>query len=234
MNTRSQLLAAWCGPAFMAVLLIGFALVAGLFPPHSPAFGADQVAAWYRADPVRIRLGLLIFMWGTALYLPFAGTLTVRLRHIEGPFPVWTYVQLAASACNVLTLTFPMAFWAAAAFRPDRDPALIQLLDDLGWIPFVSMTSPFLLIPICIAIVGFGDKSEHPVFPRWACYYNLLADSLLMPGGLIIFFKTGPFAWNGLFGIWIPLTDWGIWFGITTYLLVKAIKREEQACLQAG
>jgi hypothetical protein len=167
LNAQSQIIAVWCGPAFMLVLMIGFAIVSGLFPPHSPSQSAAQVAAWYQTDPVKIRLGLLIFLWGTALYMPFAGVLTVQMRRIEGKFPVWTYVQLMASAGNVITLTFPMAFWATAAFRPDRDPALIQLLNDLGWIPFVGMTSPFLVIPICIAVIGFADKSEHPVFPRW-------------------------------------------------------------------
>jgi hypothetical protein len=225
-NKRSQLFGAWCGPGFMLALALGFVLVAGLFPPHSPSFSGAEVAEFYQANTLRIRLGLLLFLWATALYLPFAGVLTVQMARIEGRFPMWSCVQLAASAGNVITLTFPMAFWATAAFRPERAPELIQLLDDLAWIPFVSMTSPFLVIPICIAIVGFMDKDPQPLFPRWACYYNLFAVSLLLPGGLIIFFQSGPFAWNGLFGIWIPFIDWGIWFGVTSYLLIKGIQRQ--------
>jgi hypothetical protein len=54
----------------------------------------------------------------------------------------------------------------------------------------------------------------------------LLAVTLLLPGGLMIFFQSGPFAWNGLFGIWIPFIDWGIWFGVTSYLLIKSVKRQ--------
>lgn len=225
MNKKSLIIGAWCGPGFMLFMLIGFALVAHLFPPHSPSWSPEQVTSFYQDSTVQIRAGLLIFLWATALYVPFAGVLTIFLARIEGKFPLWSSVVLMASAGNVITLTFPMAFWATAVFRPDRSPELIQLLDDLGWIPFVGMTSPFLLIPIAIAIVGFSDKSENPIFPRWACYYNLLVDFLLLPGGLIIFFHNGPFAWNGLVGIWLPLIDWGIWFCVTTYLLLRGINR---------
>lgn len=226
MNVRSQLVAAWCGPAFAVLLGVGWVFVGGFLPPHSPGAGGEEIAAFYQSDPHRIRFGLLLFMWGSALYLPFAGVLTVQMRRVEGRFPVWTYTQLMASAGNVITLTFPTLFWATAAFRLDRHPDLIQLLNDLAWTPFVAMTSPFLLIPLCMAIIGFADKSDTPLFPRWACYLFLFIDFLLMPGGLIIFFKSGPFAWNGLFGIYIPLAAWGTWFFLTTYLLIKAIKRQ--------
>ena len=233
MNTKSQLFGAWCGPGFMISLGIGFILISHLFPPHPPTFTPAEVVAFYQTNTNQIRLGLLVFLWATAVYLPFAGVLTVQMARIEGKYPMWTAVQVMASAGNVITLTFPMAFWATAAFRPERTPELIQLLDDLGWVPFVGMTSPFLIIPICIAVVGFSDKSKNPIFPRWFCFYNLFADLLLLPGGLIIFFHSGPFAWNGLFGVWIPFIDWGIWFCITTWLLIKGIKRQAAAELVA-
>jgi hypothetical protein len=226
MNTNSQLAGAWCAPAFALVLFVGWCLIGGFMPPHLPSADGQQIVAFYTSDLVRIRLGLLLFMWGSALYLPFAAVLTVQMMRIEGRYPVWSFTQLAAGAGNVITLTFPTLFWATAAFRPDRSPELVQLINDLAWIPFVGMTSPFLMVPISIAIVGFMDKSENPVFPRWACYFNLVVEALLLPGGLIIFFQSGPFAWNGLFGIWIPLIAWGSWFFVTSYLLIKAIKRQ--------
>jgi len=231
MNTRNQLIGAWCGPAFMALMALGWVFVAGYFPPHSPTWNPSEVVAWYQANPIRIRLGLLLFLWASALYMPFTAVLSNQLKRIEGPNAIWAWVQLGSGIGNVVTVIFPMAFWATAAFRPDRAPELIQLLDDLAWIPWVCLTSPWLLTPISIAIVGLMDKSEHPTFPRWACYYQIWALLLIMPGGLIIFFQTGPFAWNGLFGIWIPFIDWGVWFCVTTYLLIKGIKRQAQEAL---
>jgi len=226
MNTKNQIIAAWCGPAFMALMSIGWVLIAGYFPPHSPTFTGSEVAAFYQPNILSIRFGLLLTLWGSVLFIPFSTVITIQLARIEGRFPVWSWSQLAAGAGTTLTLAFPIMFWATAAFRPDRSPELLQLLDDLGWIPFAGMTAPFMLQPLCIALVGLMDKSEHPIFPRWVCFFNLWADLLILPGGIIIFFHSGPFAWSGLFGIWIPFIAFGAWFGLMTYCLVKGIKRQ--------
>lgn len=229
MNAKSQIIAAWCGPAMMVLMGIGWVLLAGYFPPHSPTLSGADMAAFYQAHPVRIRFGLLITLWGTAFYVPFTAVLSLQMARIEGSVPVWSWTQLAAGAGATLTIAFPIMFWATAAFRPDRNPELLLLLDDLAWIPFAGMTIPILLMPILIAVVGFMDKSECPLFPRWACFLNLWVALLVFPGGLIIFFKTGPFAWNGLFGMWIPLIVFGIWTVVITNLLTKGIKRQAQA-----
>lgn len=226
MNTKSQIIAAWCGPAFMVLMSIGWVLIAGYFPPHPPTFSGTEVAAFYQPNLLGIRFGLLLTLWGTALFIPFSTVITLQLAHIEGRFPVWSWSQLAAAAGTTLTLAFPVMFWATAAFRPERSPELLLLLDDLAWVPFAGMTAPFMLQPLCIAIVGLMDKSEHPIFPRWFCFFNLWADLLILPGGLIIFFHSGPFAWNGLFGIWIPFIAFGIWFGLMAYHLIKGIRRQ--------
>lgn len=44
-----------------------------------------------------------------------------------------------------------------------------------------------------------------------------------LPGGLVTFFKSGPFAWNGILAFWLPLTVFGIWYGVMFMLLRKAI-----------
>jgi hypothetical protein len=54
---------------------------------------------------------------------------------------------------------------------------------------------------------------------------------LIIPDQLIFFFYTGPFAWNGIFGFWIPLTAFGGWFVLTFVLLRKAILRERGALI---
>ena len=47
-----------------------------------------------------------------------------------------------------------------------------------------------------------------------------------MGGGLAVFFKDGPFAWNGIIGFYVPLTVFAIWVLVTTFVLTKAIKRQ--------
>lgn len=47
MNIKNQTLAIWCGPTFMALMSIGWVLIAGFFPPHPATFTGIEVAAIY-------------------------------------------------------------------------------------------------------------------------------------------------------------------------------------------
>jgi hypothetical protein len=49
---------------------------------------------------------------------------------------------------------------------------------------------------------------------------------LLAPAGIVPLFKSGPFAWSGIFGFWVPLTVFCIWVSSITWLLVAAVNRD--------
>ena len=61
---------------------------------------------------------------------------------------------------------------------------------------------------IAIGIAAFKD-TEAKVFPRWLGYFNFWAALAFLPAALLYFFKTGPFAWDGVFVFWVPLTIFG-------------------------
>lgn len=226
MKYKSQMLACYSGFIFMIFWTIGWFLVGKFILPHDPAWSASQVASHYESYAVSIRFGLIISLWSAAFLMPFTALISAQMARIEGQFPVWSYTVLGIGAANVLTFTFPVMFWAVAAFRPERADELVMLINDLGWICFVGMTSPFLLLPVAIAIVGFMDESDEPVFPRWACFYNLGSALLLIPGGIITFFHEGHFAWNGVMGFWLPVVDFFTWFIVMFVLLRKALVRQ--------
>ena len=79
---------------------------------------------------------------------------------------------------------------------------------------------------IAIGAAIVGDKSANPIFPRWVGFFNFWVAILFIPGALIPFFKSGPFAWNGLFSFWIPATVFGVWFIVMLTMLLKAIDRQ--------
>jgi hypothetical protein len=83
-------------------------------------------------------------------------------------------------------------------------------------------------MPIAIAIAAFIDKSPDPVFPRWAGYFNLMVVMLILPDQLLFFFHSGPWSWNGLFGLWIPVTLFGGWFLVTFFLMRAAVLRAKR------
>ena len=70
--------------------------------------------------------------------------------------------------------------------------------------------------------------AAKPVFPRWFGYLNVWVGFLLVPANMIIFFKTGPFAWTGVIGFWLPAAVFGAWYLVVTYVLLKAIHQEEE------
>jgi hypothetical protein len=75
-------------------------------------------------------------------------------------------------------------------------------------------------------IAILSDKREDPFFPRWVGYFNIWMGILQAPGVMMAMFLTGPFAWNGLFTFWIPLTVFSFWIYVNTWAMLHATKRE--------
>ena len=226
MNTKAQLFCAWCGVGFLVLFSIGWWFIAGYIPPMSPAMSANEVAAFYQENTGLIRLGMVITMFSAALSAPWVAVIAVQIKRIEGEFPALTYALLVAGAVGVVVLVVPPMVWTTAAFRPERDPELIMLLNDFGWLFFVMTFSPFFIQNLVIGLAVFSDKADAPVFPRWVAYFNIWVAILLIPGGLITFFKTGPFAWDGILAFWLPLLVFFGWFLVMFPLLLKAIKQQ--------
>jgi hypothetical protein len=50
---------------------------------------------------------------------------------------------------------------------------------------------------------------------------------LVAPAGVIVFFKHGPFAWNGLISFFLPLGAFASWIAVMVRLLARAIEQED-------
>jgi hypothetical protein len=226
MNTRHQLLGAWSGIFFCAVFTLGFWFIAGFVPPPSPSASAAQIAELYQQNTWQIRLGALLMMACSAFIVPFAAAISVQMKRMEGSSPVLTYTQLASGSLGIVFFILPAMLWTIAAYRPSRDPQLILLLNDMGWLIFLMPFTSFIVQNISIGLAVLSDRSEHPVFPRWVGFFNFWVAVLFVPGGLITFFKTGPFAWDGLFAFWVPLIVFFIWYLVMFVLLRKGITQQ--------
>src|SRR5581483_5487397 len=188
-----------CGYAFAAIFLVGALGVAHWFPPLAPSDTAEATAAIYRTETLGIRTGLLIVFLGQILF-PFLGAaIAAQTREIPGAGRVLSYAQLAAVGSASMAMVGPLAVFFATAYRPERAPELTQALNDVGWIAFMVAFPPFVAWAVAVGAAILSDISSRPGYPRWSGYASILVGLGQMPAGLLIFFTTGPFAWNGLF-----------------------------------
>ena len=230
MNTRRmQLLCAWCGPVMLVLLGTGVVVLAGFMPAPSPTDSAQEIRSLYVDDLDRIRIGICLMMAGVALILPWGASIAAQTSRIKTGSPVLTFTQVGAVAVTTMIGVASAILWGTASFRPDDiSPETTRTLNDIGWIFFVFDWSPLFVWYMAVALAIFTDKSESPIFPRWAGYMSLWVATLSVPGGLMILFKTGPFAFNGVLAIWIPLGVFFVWIIAMTVLVIKAVNREAE------
>jgi hypothetical protein len=223
---RNQLWSTYCGFGAMFCLIVGWVLLAHFVPPPSPHWSALHIDHFFAQHRTGIRIGMIICFFGCALFLPWWATVAVQVKRIEGRFSPFAYVQIAGAACFVIEFLFPLTFWANAAFRNSTSPELVQKLNDLAWIPFLGLVSTAVVQTFAFSIAVLQDQREKPLFPRWFAYYSFWSALLYCPAGLIIVFKTGPFAWTGIISFWLVFIVFSAWVIVTTFMLMFAVKRQ--------
>lgn len=197
---------AWSGLAYIGLFGLGWLVLDHFVPPIAPSDSAAEVAARYADNHVVFMVGAVAMMVSSVMMLPLGALLVLLLQKIEGGVGMLS-LMMGFSAVTTLVLTFytGLAF-DAAAFRSDRPDAIVQVLNDLGFLGFMGGTPMFLSMfgVLAYAILVTQPRVGIEVFPRWVGYVNLLIVICYLPEVLVFIFHTGPFAWNGIVGFWIP------------------------------
>jgi len=208
----------------MLLFTIGWVVVGGMLPPMAPSMTPDEVVTFFDDNRVRLRLCMMIVMYANLFLIPFSAVIVAQVARVEGSSPrVWTYTALIGAIGNIIAFILPLMFWNVALFRAERAPELIYLMNDLAWIPFTTLTVPFVALPGAVAIAGLLDRSPQPAFPRWYCYYTIVSTIAVLPAAMVPFFIDGWFAWNNVFAWWLVMIDFFSWFSVTYVVLRKAI-----------
>jgi hypothetical protein len=203
----------------------GFVILAGLIPPPAPTWSARHVANFLNSDS--FRAGTCVMMAA----VPFAGiwgcAVAAVTRKTETGFPMVTAIQVAMCGVVVLTLAVFDLVWAVAAFRAGQiPPDTTRTLNDLAFFLFLFDWSPFCLWVASFSIAIFRDQNPEPIFPRWVAYLCLWIVGLSIPGCLIVFFKHGPFAFNGFVAFYFPVVTFFVWLVAITWTAQQALTKE--------
>lgn len=231
MSLRSQW---YCVLSFaIAGPLIGltFWLAAGFVPPPSPSLSAEAIASLYKDNQTGIRVAVItsVLLW--TCWLPLAAAISARMAAMETGFPMWSLLQFGGAVGMMLIVEFGALFWGIASYRADRSPELVRTLNDIGWFIFMMPVGPLAVQIAATGMVAFGTHPSKSTFPRWFGFFSLWVATATVPGVLLVFFQTGPFAWNGLFPFWVPVFAWGSWVVAVVGLMLMAIQREARSAV---
>jgi hypothetical protein len=229
LSRKIQTFCAWCGPAFVVLLFGGWGLLGGFIPLIPPSYEAQQVAAAYGEHLNVHRLGTLLALIGVFLTIPFFFAISMQIRRTELRVPTLAILQFASGIIVTVVLIIPILLFIGGLFRPERPAELTKLVNDLSYVMLILPWPPILGQLGALALAIFHDRSPQPVFPRWIGYFNVWVALLLLPASMIIFFKTGPFAWTGVIGFWIPAAVFGVWYIVMTVFVLRAIRDEAES-----
>ncbi|AMO63828.1 Uncharacterised protein [Mycolicibacterium phlei] len=227
-NIKAQWVSLWTGPAVGAVLLVALLAFPGFWPPMSPQLPAEQVAAFYAENTAWIRFSQVTFNLCGIMILPFFMVIVVQMKRMKTQSHVFAYCYLTAVVSGATIFALSNIFFLVAAFRPDRSPELVMLLNDLAWIVFIAPVGMVLTQFVLLALAVYFDDGPDPVFPRWVGHYSLATGIAMIPAVGAAVFQTGPLAWDGLLAFWLRNGAFAAFVVVMFFVLRRAVLRQAQ------
>ena len=228
-NAKSQRALIWTFIALSQVYTWSYVSLVGFWPPPSPALDAAAVLQMYADHNMQFRVGIILMMFSGAFFLPLTVVISAQMARLEKGYPIWSKLQLTTGTLGAWLFAFPPFLWGVAAFSVERAPELTLLVHEMGWLCFVVPPSYFAMQMIPIGVVTFSkDNNDSSPFPRWFGYLTFWMAVSGSFGAAAMLFKTGPFAWNGLFPFYLPIIIFSAWLVSLCCTLFPAIRRQEQ------
>jgi hypothetical protein len=226
MNTRGQRILLWTAPPAIALFALAYVLFPLFAPPLSPTLTPEEVAAFFRDNNTGI-LGVVILCNLIAGSLvPLFAVTAVQISRISTSSSVFTYAYIICVGVGATAFILADYCWGVAAFRPDRDPELISLLNDMAWFFFIAPVGTIVVQNLCLALSIYLDARPDPIFPRWVAHFAIAISVLLIPGAFSILFKSGPLAWDGAVSFTLRIAVLGTYAVVMFLVLLRTVNRQ--------
>lgn len=228
-HEKLQLVLWACGIGFGLLFFGGLVPLSGFIPPPSPQLSGADLLALYGPRLAWVKLGIVMGLLGSSLLVPWSAMVAVQVARMEQGrrLPVWAIFSFGAGCVNAVAFILPFIFWAGAYYRPDRSPDLVLLISDMTWLEFLLFFPTFSFQLLCVGMAGLTQRQGPPVFPRWFLWLNLWMALIGGTGIVSLFVFSGPFAWNGAIGFWLPVGSYVPFLIVTFVQFYRAIVTEK-------
>ena len=227
---RAQLIALWTAALFGVVRLIAFVAFPGFFPPMPPDLPAEQVASFYADNATMIRFSMITYNLCAIMLLPFFAVIVVQMKRMTTQSHALAYCYLTAVVSGATIFALADIFYLVAAFRPERSPDLVQLLNDLAWITLVAPVGMVVAANLLLAAAIYFDTgrqgSPRPVFPRWVGHFAVATGLAMAPAAAAAAFRTGPLAWDGVVSFWLRFAAFAA-FALVMFFVLRNTLRQQ-------
>lgn len=217
---------AWTGPICLITFFASWIVLSHNFPPPDPRFtGQELVDNYYGKYRSGIMLGMSLSACFGMLYLPFTCLMTAKMMERE-KVPLLAMMQLIGGGLTAWILVMCPCIWVYCAERAGTlDPELIKTLHFIAWYIF-NMTYMITTIQFgAFGIFALMDKKTPAIFPPWAGWMAIVVGLSFIPLTALPYFKTGPFAINGIWAFHGVVFGFGIVTLTFSHCLLKDIGR---------
>lgn len=189
----------------------------------------SEVATFFRENNSGI-LGVSIFCnLIAATLVPLFAVTAVQMLRIGNSSPVFAYSYVLCVGIGMTAFILADYCWGMAAFRPERNPQLISLLNDMAWFFFIAPVGPIIVQNLCLATSIYLDSRSTPVFRPWVAHFNVATAMLMIPSAFSILHKTGPLAWDGTLAFTLRLGTFSVYVAVMFVVLVSVVRQQDQA-----
>jgi hypothetical protein len=217
------------GAASGAIAVLLYA-IAALVIGERPSFDAPgtEVAAHFDEDRTRIQLACAFNAAMAPFFVWFLATVA-SLARAGGPRA--GRAGAIAFGCGLVFLTLflvDVTTLAVGALRPETmlaDPELASALRDFEWM--AQGMASFLAVGL-LAVLGVLALRDSALWPRWVGWLAVLAAVAYAPRVGTLFTTEGPFAADGVLGLYVPVAGFTGWIVIASVVLTLRVRRASE------
>lgn len=226
-SITSQKIGLYCAWVFAALTAIGWLGIAHFYAPAPADLGIEATKVWYTDSHRWATIaGCSLLYIACGFLVPASIQFGIMLAKIEGRWPLWSITAAVGGILISVIIFLNACAWIVAAYRPETSADVIQSWNDWAWMAFLLGWIYLAVEMIASGIVELHDQRPVPTIPRWLTWLTFAGAATLLTAAGPAFFKSGPFAYHGLLGFYLPMLIWGIYLLLTSWYMLKELDRE--------